>query len=311
RNLACYKKMNERQRASLLQFSAIFMIHEAVREIKAKKIPKPDVMNVKHEAKWQGYAYGFQSPLDYKPDWDYVSGHDLCKLNGCHVVATGPYKKYENVRFYAYSVAAGFTFSQFWPLDHLQFLKVCYALYSKEENDIPLIAPKFFDPKVIETYEKYNFLEKRKMTKGGSDETGALKQGSLEDAKLQQETFDGTFKPHNGNLYVESLNLPVLQDEDEDELFKKIYHPCILDFAEKFHSELEELMVNPVEVPKHLKNLVPEGLKYQQCGDAFVMALLYQGAWNGWYKNDYARKNEPVPALVICLGKELGEEERK
>nr|MCR4579159.1 sigma-70 family RNA polymerase sigma factor [Treponema sp.] len=230
RNLACYKKMNERQRASLLQFSAIFMIHEAVREIKAKKIPKPDVMNVEHEAKWQGYAYGFQSPLDYKPDWDYVSGHDLCKLNGCHVVATGPYKKYENVRFYAYSVAAGFTFSQFWPLDHLQFLKVCYALYSKEENDIPLIAPKFFDPEVIETYEKYNFLEKRKVTKKGSDEAGAL-------------------KPHNGDLYVESLNLPVLQDEDEDELFKKIYHPCILDFAEKFHSELEELLVNPVEVP--------------------------------------------------------------
>lgn len=62
--------------------------------------------------------------------------------------------------------------------------------------------------------------------------------------------------------------------------------------------------VNPVEPPKHLRDQVPEELKYQLCGDAFVMALVYQGTWNGWYKNEYARKNEKVPAMVICLGKD-------
>ncbi len=72
-----------------------------------------------------------------------------------------------------------------------------------------------------------------------------------------------------------------------------------------FHAELESLLLNPVEPPKHLRDQVPEELKYQLCGDAFVMALVYQGAWNGWYKNEYAGRNEKVPAMVICIGKEV------
>ena len=270
RQLDCYKKMNERQQASLLQFAAIFIIHEAVREVKAQKIPKPDVMSIKHEAKWQGYAYGFQTSLDYKDDWDYVTGHSLCKLNGCHVVATGSYKNHEDMCFYAYDVEAGLTFSKFWPLDHLQFLKVCYALYAGEESDIPLIAPKFFDKDVIARYEECNLLGK---------------------------TGDAT-KP------AEVLNIPVLENDDAEYIFYNIFHFAILDFAKSFHAELESLLVNPVEPPKHLRNQVPETLKYLLCGDAFVMALVYQGAWNGWYKNEYAKKNEKVPAMIICIGKE-------
>ena len=273
RHLDCYKKMNERQKASLLQFAAIFIIHEAVREVKAQKIPKPDVMSIKHQAKWQGYAYGFQTSLDYKDDWDYVTGHSLCKLNGCHALATGPYKNHEDMCFYAYDVAAGFTFSKFWPLDHLQFLKVCYALYAGEESDIPLIAPKFFDKDVIARYEECNLLGK---------------EGTTKDAPKQSEI----------------LNLPVLENDDAEYLFDIIFHFAILDFAKSFHSELEELFVNPVEPPKHLKNVVPEFLKYQLCADAFVMALVYQGAWNRWYKNEFASNNEPVPAMIIYLGKE-------
>ena len=273
RHLDCYKKMNERQKASLLQFAAIFIIHEAVREVKAQKISKPAVMSIKHEAKWQGYAYGFQTSLDYKDDWDYVTGHSLCKLNGCHALATGPYKNHEDMCFYAYDVAAGFTFSKFWPLDHLQFLKVCYALYAGEESDIPLIAPKFFDKEVIARYEECNLLGKKMATK---------------DAPKQ----------------IEILNLPVLENDDAEYIYDNIFHFAILDFAKSFHDELESLLVNPVEPPKHLRDQVPEELKYQLCGDAFVMALVYQGAWNGWYKNEYARKNEKVPAMVICLGKD-------
>ena len=274
RHLDCYKKMNERQKASLLQFAAIFIIHEAVREVKAQKIPKPDVMSIKHQAKWQGYAYGFQTSLDYKDDWDYVTGHSLCKLNGCHALATGPYKNHEDMCFYAYDVAAGFTFSKFWPLDHLQFLKVCYALYAGEESDIPLIAPKFFDKDVIARYEECNLLGK---------------EGPTKDAPKQSEI----------------LNLPVLENDDAEYLFDNIFHFAILDFSKNFHAELESLLVNPVEPPKHLCDQVPEALKYQLCGDTFVMALVYQGAWNGWYKNEYARRNEKVPAMVICVGKEV------
>ena len=87
-------------------------------------------------------------------------------------------------------------------------------------------------------------------------------------------------------------------------IIKTIFHESIQDFSRKFHSELEELFVNPVEPPKHLKEMVPDFLKYQLCADAFVMALVYQGAWNRWYKNEFASNNEPVPAMIICLGKE-------
>ena len=271
RQLACYKKMSERQKASFLQFSAIFIIHEATREVSFKKNPKPSAMEIKHKAKWYGYAYGFKSPLDFKPDWDYVTGHCLCKLNGCHSVSTGTYKNREEIRFYAYDVVAGFTFSQFWPLDHLQFLKVCYALYAGEEADIPLIDPRFFDKEVIERYEKYNLLGKS----SDPDKPG------------------------------EVLNIPVLSAENAEFLFETIFHEAIIDFSQKFNSELEELFVNPVEPPKHLKDVVPEFLKYQLCADAFVMALVYQGAWNRWYKNELASNNEPVPAMIIYLGKEL------
>ncbi len=276
-----YKKLNERQKASLLQFSAIFMLHESVRESKAQKIAESldDLFSVKRKSGWQGYAYGFSSPLDYKPDWDYVTGHSLCKLNGCHTVSTGIYKNLEEVRFYAYDVVAGMTWSQWRPLNDLQFLKVMYALYAEEEADIPLIAPEFFDPEVIGRYEKYNYIEKQ-----------------------PDPYFQNT---PNVEHFIEVLNLPVLNEEESDDLFKNIYHEGILDFEKQFHSELEELIINPVEPPKHLKDKVPESLKYQLCGDAFVIALVYQGAWNGWYKNEFVRQNESVPALIICLGKKL------
>ena len=45
--------------------------------------------------------------------------------------------------------------------------------------------------------------------------------------------------------------------------------------------------------------VIPDCMKYQHCGDAFVIALLYQGAWNRWYKNEFASNNEPVPAMII------------
>lgn len=275
-----YKKMNERQQASLIQFCAIYMIQEATREVKAKKFEKPDVMSIKHKSGWQGYAYGFAQPLEYEPDWDYVKGHDLCKLNGCHVVSTGFYKGLKDLQFMAYDVVAGFTWSQFFPLSGTQFLKVAYALYKEEEVDIPLIAPQFFDLEVIERYQKYNFI------------------GKVPDPE----------NPDDENSKIIVLNLPVLEDEESTELFETIIHNGIRDFAETFHSELEELLVNPVEPPKHLKEMVPESLKYQLCADAFVMSLVYTACWNGYYKSRYKIGGEWVPAMIICPGAKFDSE---
>ena len=78
-----------------------------------------------------------------------------------------------------------------------------------------------------------------------------------------------------------------------------------------FKNELCELFVDPVKPPKHLSELVPEELKYQLCGDAFVMALIYQGAWNGYYNCLYPIGKEWVPGMVILLGNRLTDEELK
>lgn len=110
RKTECYSKMSKRQQASLIQFAAIFIIHEAMRQVKTDKIPKADVMSKKHNSGWTGCAYGFNKPLDSKPDWDYVKGHSLCKLNGCNVISTGLYKNLSDLKYMAYDVVAGFTF---------------------------------------------------------------------------------------------------------------------------------------------------------------------------------------------------------
>ncbi len=281
RALDCYKKMNERQQASLIQYLAIFIIHEACREIEAEKLGRLETQDVQHKSGWHGYAYGFISPIGYKPDWDYNTGHSLCKLNGCHSVSTCAYKGMDDLRFYGYDVVAGFTWSQWWPLNDLQFLKVCYALYSGKEDDIPLIAPKFFDKDVIERYEKYNFI------------------GREHNDDLQNCSKKAT---DCGRVV---LNIPVIEHEDGVMIHERIIHEALVDIVKKFHSELEELFVNPVSLPKHLNGKVPEYMRYQLCADAYVMALVYQGAWNGWYKAKYPIGHEWVPAMIIVLGKKM------
>ena len=62
---------------------------------------------------------------------------------------------------------------------------------------------------------------------------------------------------------------------------------------------MEELYINPIKPPKHLTKKIPERIKYQLCGDACVMALIYQGAWNGYYKSHFPIGKENVPAIVI------------
>lgn len=277
RKSECYRRMSRRQQASLIQFAAVFIIHEATRQVKEKIIPKADVMSAKHNSGWTGCAYGFRKPTDSEPDWDYAKGHSLCKLNGCSVISTGPYKNLSDLRYMAYDVASGFTFSQFHPLSGGQFLKTSFALYSEEEEDIPLVAPKFFE--AIDKYEELNLLGKEPV----SDKNG------------------------DGSIVV--LNIPVLTADESEEIFGKIIHDGTMDFSSAFERELGELFVNPVVPPKHLRELVPEELRYQLCGDAFVMAMVYQGAWNGYYKSPYGIGKEPVPAMVILLGDRLANEE--
>ena len=77
-------------------------------------------------------------------------------MNGCHSVSNIKYKDNIKLGFWAYDVASGFTWSQWRPLDDIQFLKVAYAFYSNEKENVSLIVPNFFDNELIEKYKKLN-----------------------------------------------------------------------------------------------------------------------------------------------------------
>ena len=258
-----YKRMNKKQQASLIQFAAIFIIQQATaKTFNEKFATKDNFLEINHESGWQGYAYGFREPINYKPNWDYDTGYELCKMNGCHSVSNIKYKDNIKLGFWAYDVASGFTWSQWSPLDDIQFLKVAYAFYSNEKENISLIVPNFFDNELIEKYKKFNFISK--------DDNSDFK-----------------------------LNIPVLNKNEFKIYIEEIINKSIDDFSNKFKSELEELYINPIKPPKHLTKKIPERIKYHLCADAFVMALIYQGAWNGYYKSHFPIGKEKVPAIVI------------
>ena len=81
-------------------------------------------------------------------------------MNGCHSVSNIKYKDNIKLGFWAYDVASGFTWSQWRPLDDIQFLKVAYAFFSNEKENVSLIVPNFFDNELIEKYKKFNFISK-------------------------------------------------------------------------------------------------------------------------------------------------------
>ncbi len=258
-----YKRMNKKQQASLIQFAAIFIIQQATRKIFNEKFStQENIFEINHESGWKGYAYGISKQMNYKPDWDYDSGYELCKMNGCHSVLNIVYKDNINLGFWAYDVASGFTWSQWRPLDDIQFLKVAYAFYLNEKENVSLIVPNFFDNEVIEKYKKFNFI-----------------------SKDDNSDFE--------------LNIPVLNKNEFKIYIEEIINKSIDDFSNKFKSELEELYINPIKPPKHLTKKIPERIKYHLCADAFVMALIYQGAWNGYYKSHFPIGKENVPAIVI------------
>ena len=124
------------------------------------------------------------------------------------------------------------------------------------------IVPNFFDNELIEKYKKFNFI-----------------------SKDDNSDFE--------------LNIPVLNKNEFKIYIEEIINKSIDDFSNKFKSELEELYINPIKPPKHLTKKIPERIKYHLCADAFVMALIYQGAWNGYYKSHFPIGKEKVPAIVI------------
>lgn len=267
-----FKEFSERQKEILLHYAAIYILHETERRVKVKKTANLDVMNLHHKSGWTGYAYGKKRSENVKIDWT-EDGYSLFGLNGCHGVWTENYKNLKSLMFLGYEVNSGQTFGKFWPISDLDMLKIFYALYTKEESDIPVISQKFFDSDVIDKLCEANILTKTPVIKTAD----------------KKETSEILF------------NLPVLKDESykwwNDFLKRKISF-----LSEKYVEKLSALFTKPLNIPKHLKN-IPEQMRYQENGTYFPMAVIFYAQWNGLYLAGRDFQKNPIPAMIICVDK--------
>lgn len=91
-------------------------------------------------------------------------------------------------------------------------------------------------------------------------------------------------------------DVPVIAEKERYELYNlsKDYHDII---AEKFHDDFVKLMVNPVNLPPHLKS-VPEFQRYMYCCSTVSMRIVKNALDNGLFpKCAYY----PAPAVLISV----------
>jgi len=260
-----YKAMNQNQQESFLQFIALLILQESHREIQAEKFPQNNVMDVKHNGGWLGYAYGFHLERNAKEDWS-ANGYNLYQMNGPHTVFAGPYKNMENLFFRLYHVNTGYTMGAWYPLTEMEILKTLYALYKNEEQDIPTINSHFLDAEVLKKMESRRLL--------GKDSDGKL-----------------------------ILNIPVLTHKDNLWMYD-FYSKNIPAFTEKYRKALTQIYEKGVDIPKHLEKDVPEVMRCQLNGGYFPMVVIFQAVWNGLYHAGRDFQKNPLPAMVLYLGEE-------
>lgn len=267
-----FRNFSARQKEIFLHYAAIFILHETERHVKAKKTGTLDVMNLHHKSGWTGYAYGKKICENEKSDWR-ENGYKLFELNGPHGVWTGNYKNLENLLFLGYEVNSGHTFGKFRPISDLEMLKIFYALYKKEETEIPVINKKFFDSDVIEKLMEANIL-----------------------TKTPAEKLDG--KTETSELI---LNIPVLEGESY-KWWNEFLIRTTSALTDKYSEKLSVLFAEPLNIPEHLKN-VPEQMRCQENGTYFPMAVLFYAQWNGLYLTGRDFQKDPIPALILCVDK--------
>lgn len=267
-----FKEFSARQKEILFHYAAIYILHETERSVKAKKAGELNVMNIHHKSGWTGYAFGKKRNLNEKIDWT-ADGYRLFGLNGCHGVWIENYKDLKSLMFLGYEVNSGQTFGKFWPISDLDMLKIFYALYTKEESDIPVINQHFFEGDVIDKLCEANILTKTPVIKTAD----------------KKETSEILF------------NLPVLEGEACN-WWKNFLSRKITALSQKYEEKLSALFTVPLNIPKHLKD-IPEQMRYQENGTYFPMAVIFYAQWNGLYLAGRDFQKNPIPAMIICVDK--------
>lgn len=91
--------------------------------------------------------------------------------------------------------------------------------------------------------------------------------------------------------------VPVITDKQRWE-FYDLSCQFSREISEKYHSEIMQLMSDPVKLPPHLTS-VPKWQQYMLCGDGLPMRMIKKALDNGLFTQcaDY-----PAPAIMIAVG---------
>lgn len=91
--------------------------------------------------------------------------------------------------------------------------------------------------------------------------------------------------------------VPVITDKQRWEFYDLSYH-FSKEITEKYHSEIMQLMNDPVKLPPHLTG-VPKWQQYMLCGSGLPMRIIKKALDSGLFPecDDY-----PAPAIIIAVG---------
>lgn len=222
RSKTFYKKLSPSQKLKLESFFAVETVQNAVHNIRnevcggvADFNDYPDRPN---DGKW--YAMGNKYPPDYLRDKKsyinyYISGEIVTELNDYHGIKKLTLCEYDCILGASYQGYSGNSCAILNPMSATDVMKMLYAVYSDNNDELPLINTNCF--KNIDGFIKMGFL-----TRDSDDKI--------------------------------SVDVPIMEMSDRWELYRlsEEYDNII---SEKYRSEFMQLMQSPVNLPPHLKSV--------------------------------------------------------
>lgn len=262
RNKAFYKKQNPAQAVKLEGYFVLHSVYRAVIKVRDEVSGTGNSYDYplrKAGGRW--YAMGSRYPADYDYDNSPVTKYGISgEAGGVYEYLPGAKK----VGLYDYDTdALGKTHSIYsivgdWMASREIVTKFLYAVYRNDERMLSGISAKAIEN--INAFEELDFVER------------------LPEGKLK-------------------LNVPVLTLDEKNDFYELMNEYRDI-FATTFHDEFLKMIKNPTEVPKQIKQDVPEFLRYIHTCCYFPSALIYELREHGKLFKDCKRPVSPVFMFV-------------
>lgn len=261
-----YKRQTPSAQTKLDSFFAVRAVHHGVNGITAKKTGKwsfEEFADRPNGGKW--HAMGSRYPADY--DWSGTYWYKKYYIDGEYCAGLKNYEGLEGLSLCSYDTMLGKAYHGWGdtryvthPMDTTALAKMLYAIYTGKEDLLPVIDAHCFDN--IDGLTKLGIL-----TKG-----------------------------ENGNVMID---VPVIKMSERWELFK-LSDKYSNEISEKFGTEFEGLIENPVKLPPHLKS-VPDWQRYMYCAAVVKMMIIMNAHENGLFLAGRDLEENPAPAVYLAI----------